>query len=388
MSYWSRIEKNDALLRLFIVMVSIKLLISPWATGDYISSWGILVSYACDGGLMGLVALQLKKFHREYMPLVWVFLLTGITYGLSTFLFTDKPISGAITSHLKIFLPILAVPTAISLAAHSRLNIFRLVYGVCLLVILLIAVGLATFPPSMNRLVAWLPTYFGGLHTSAYVALMSMFCLHALWKFKMLPTYKAWPLIAFLIVLIVFGWGVRTASIACVLYFAGLIASRFLFKNKPFLNAFFPMLIAIPIGLLPMIDQSSVDDVSSGRISMYIAKYDQLMANDLFQWFVGNGYLSDLITTDIWWWAAKGAHSDILTFLVEGGLIYLAGFFFVIVHFVKTQESLAEKLIVVAMLTTSLFSNGVFSRPIAAYLLSLVFVVYFVHQRQRKQHAQ
>lgn len=362
-------------------------MVSPWATGDFISSWGILVSYACDGGLFGLVIVQFHKFQREYMPLVWIFLVTGTTYCVSTFLFTDKSMAGAFTSHLKIFLPMLAIPTALSLVKHTKMNVHRLIYGICLLIILLICVGLATFPPSMNRLEVWLPTYFGGLHTSAYVALMAMFCLHGLWSIKKLPTYKAWPPILFLIALIFVGWGVRTASIGCVLYFAGIATSRFAFKEKPALNAFFPMLIAVPAGLFSQVDQSSVDDVSSGRISMYIAKYDQVMANDVPQWFIGNGFLSDLITTDVWWWAAKGAHSDIITFLVEGGLIYLGGFIYIIIHLIKTQQVLAEKLIVVAMLTTSLFSNGVFARPIASYLFSLVLVIYYFHQQQNKQYA-
>ena len=185
-----------------------------------------------------------------------------------------------------------------------------------------------------------------------------------------------------------FGWGVRTASIGCVLYFVGLLTSRLLFKDKHVLNTFLPLALAFPVGVMPLMDKGSVDDVSSGRISMYIAKYDQLMSNDFFQWFIGNGYLSDLILTDVWWWAPKGAHSDIITFLVEGGLIYLGGFIFVIVHFIRTQKNLAEKLIVVAILSTSLFSNGVFARPIASYLLSLVFVLYFANQQLRNKNAQ
>ncbi len=389
MSNWISLEKNDALLRLFILDVAVKLIISPWATGDFIASWGILISYACDGGLLVLVAIQLKRFPKEHMPLVWVFLGTAFTYSLSTFLFTTESVVGALTNHLKLFLPILAVPTAMSLATHSRLNIFKLVYGINLLVVFLIILGLATFPPSMNRMVAWLPTYFGGLHTSAYVALMTMFCIHALWSYRMLPAYKAWPVMLLLIYLIFTGWGVRTASIGVVMYFVGLTVSRFLFLNRPFLKLFLPLIVAGPIGALPLIDfAGKVDDMSSGRISMYIAKYNQLSNNDFFQWFIGNGYLSDLILTDVWWWAPKGAHSDVISFLVEGGMIYLGSFIFIIVHFIKVNESLAEKLVVVAILSTSLFSNGVFARPIASYLLSMVFVIHYSYRIQKKQNAQ
>ena len=43
----------------------------------------------------------------------------------------------------------------------------------------------------------------------------------------------------------------------------------------------------------------------------------------------------------------------------------------------KMHENLQERLIIIAILSTSMFSNGVFARPIAAYLLSLVFAIYY-----------
>ena len=117
---------------------------------------------------------------------------------------------------------------------------------------------------------------------------------------------------------------------------------------------------------------------------MYIEKYHQLSRNTLAAWFIGNGYLSDLILTDVWWWAPKGAHSDFITFLVEGGIFYLGGFFYCIRTLMKMHANLPEKLIVVAILSTSMFSNGVFARPIAAYLLSLVFVIYYCQKSKNK----
>lgn len=386
MPNWISIEKNDALLRLFIVDISIKLLVSPWATGDYIAAWGTAVSYATDGILLGIVFVQLRRFPKSHLVIFAVFVATALSYALSTFIFTDESMVGALINHLKLYLPFLAVPTAISLATHSRVSVERAAYFMILMIIVLIIIGLATFPPSKNRTELWLPTYFGGLHTSAYVGLMTMFCFHALASYKRLSWFKAVPPMLLLIALITVGWGVRTASIGVVLFFVGQLISRFLFKNRPVMAVFFPLGIAIPAGIFPTLDfAGDINDASSGRIEMYIAKYDQLMANDFLNWIIGNGYLSDLILTDVWWWAPKGAHSDLITFLVEGGLIYFFGFLVVLYQFIKHHNSLPERLIIVAIISTSIFSNGVFARPIAAYLLSIVFVIHYVNKQRLKQ---
>lgn len=387
MSGIGRFHKNNTILKIFILGIALKLLISPWATGDFIASWGIAVSYACDGILLAVVFIQFSRFHKGYLPIFVVFVFTALTYMLSTFLYTDESIAGVFTNHIKTYLPILLIPTAVSLAAHSDMSIEKIVYGICLLVIVLVVIALATFPPSMNRMVPWMPTYFGGLHTTAYVSLITMYCIHALWSFKYLSTIKAVPIMIMLTFLIMFGWGVRTASIGAVIFFAGLATRYFAFYDRPLLSLVFPLALAMPFSVLPMLDFSgSVDEMSSGRISMYIEKYYQLSRNTVPAWFIGNGYLSDLILTDVWWWAPKGAHSDFITYLVEGGLFYLGGFFYCIKTLMKMHENLPERLIILAILSTSLFSNGVFARPIAAYLLSLVFVIYY-SQKLKKSRA-
>ena len=385
MSQTNRIEKNDLLLRMFTLAVVFKLLISPWATGDFISSFGILISYACDGLLIGLVVLQLNRFPKMYLKLIWITLLTGLAFLTSTFLFTNESVISAAINHLKLYLPILAVPTLVSLTSHSRISFNKVIYGICLLILLLIVVGLATFPPSMNRLEQWLPTYFGGLHTTAYVALLTIFAIHGLWHHGLIPAYRAAAIMLFLIGMIFFGWGVRTASIGILIFFGGLIFSKFRFLNRPITSLFLPIGLALGMTVLQLLDfAGDVDQLSSGRISMYIEKYHQVMRNSLPQWFIGNGFKSDLIFTDVWWWEAKGAHSDFITFLVEGGIIYFVGFLMAIAHLFKCHPSIHERLMLMGMLSTSAFSNGVFARPIAAYLLSVVLVIYHMNTRPTK----
>ena len=385
MSGIARIHKNNTVLKIYILGIVLKLVISPWATGDFIASWGIATSYACDGILLSVVFIQFSRFPKGYLPIFVVFVFTALTYTFSTFLYTNESMISGLINHIKTFLPILLIPTAVSLAAHTDMSMEKIVYGICLLGITLVIIALATFPPSMNRMVPWMPTYFGGLHTTAYVSLIIMYCIHALWSFKYLSTIKAVPIMIALTFLIMFGWGVRTASIGAVIFFAGISTRYFTFYERPLLSLVFPLALAMPLSVLPMLDfAGAVDDMSSGRISMYIEKYHQLSRNTLAAWFIGNGYLSDLILTDVWWWAPKGAHSDFITFLVEGGIFYLGGFFYCIRTLMKMHANLPEKLIVVAILSTSMFSNGVFARPIAAYLLSLVFVIYYCQKSKNK----
>ena len=102
---------------------------------------------------------------------------------------------------------------------------------------------------------------------------------------------------------------------------------------------------------------------------MYGEKVIQLSENSLFSWVAGNGSGSDLIETDVWWWAAKGAHSDLITFLVEGGLVYLLCTLFVMYKLYSSFERSNSRFIIIALLFTSTFSNGYLVRPLAAYLL-------------------
>lgn len=390
MHNWISIEKNDALLRLLFLDLALKLVIAPWATGDFATSWGSLLNYATDGILFGIVFMQFRRFPRSYLPIFYLFIFTGITYALSTFFFTDKTIPSSLINHLRLYLPFLLVPATISLVSQSRLDVNRPIYAICWLILILIMLSMVLLPPSYNRLEVWLPSWFGNLHSTGYVALMTGFMLHTLVVYKRISPWLALPIIFVLFLLIAFGWGVRTTSIGFVIYFFGLISSRFLFKNRPLVAVFFPLAIALPVSVLPALDLTGdINQLSSGRIRMYIAKYEQLMANDFSQWFIGNGYFSDLIITDGWWWEEKGAHSDLITFMVEGGLFYFFGFLLVARTFFKNHDSLPERLILIAIFSTSIFSNGVVVRPIAAYLLSLIYALHFSNrQRLAKKHAQ
>ena len=94
-------------------------------------------------------------------------------------------------------------------------------------------------------------------------------------------------------------------------------------------------------------------------------------------WIIGNGAGSDLIETDIWWWAAKGAHSDVITFLVEGGIISLISIMYCC-YWVFIRVDYHGKLIMVGLLFTSVISNGYLVRPEAAYLLCFALALCFV----------
>jgi hypothetical protein len=103
---------------------------------------------------------------------------------------------------------------------------------------------------------------------------------------------------------------------------------------------------------------------------MYAAKLDQLKDNNLTEWLFGRGYGSDLILIDVWWWGQKGAHSDLITYLIENGSIYLIFFFILIL----TLLILPGKLnviycsLIIGYFLSATISNGITSRPLVAYM--------------------
>tara|TARA_R110001592_G_scaffold148193_1_gene372973 strand:- start:4420 stop:4857 length:438 start_codon:yes stop_codon:yes gene_type:complete len=130
-------------------------------------------------------------------------------------------------------------------------------------------------------------------------------------------------------------------------------------------------------------DFRTFDNFTSGRISMYSEKLDQLSNNTFFNWLLGNGAGSDLIMTDFWWWAAKGAHSDFITFLVEGGLIYFGLTSYTVIKFYKLLNRSEGKLLLISFIFTSLISNGYLVRPLPSYLFFFTLAIIYAFFNKR-----
>jgi hypothetical protein len=169
--------------------------------------------------------------------------------------------------------------------------------------------------------------------------------------------------------MISFGWGVRTIALACLLFYSTLIMRRIGLRPAYFL-IIMAILITIILSAMIIFGMLTSEDIvhaTSGRLAMYLERVIFLSNNSFLEWAFGHGAGSDLMDSDVWWWGEKGAHNDFLTFLTEHGVVFLLslmGLVYCLFTLLKCEEG---RVLLLIFLMTSLMSNGYLVRPGAAY---------------------
>jgi hypothetical protein len=117
----------------------------------------------------------------------------------------------------------------------------------------------------------------------------------------------------------------------------------------------------------------SSPSAGSGRFGAWAHRIELLGDRPASELLFGSGPASDRFVTDVWWWEAKDAHSDLLTILIENGAI---GLFVVSATLLTIARGRRWALLpfVSAMGMTSLISNALLARPIHAVLFWFVAV--------------
>lgn len=127
--------------------------------------------------------------------------------------------------------------------------------------------------------------------------------------------------------------------------------------------------VAIVIGH-EFINQGEVtlgEQSGSGRLASWLLRIEILLERPLDDLLLGTGAATDRFYTSVWWWAAKDAHSDLLTLVIEYGLLGLliaASIYATVWKF----TSMHGRAVLLATLTASIVSNALFSRPVHAML--------------------
>lgn len=379
------LDKSKLFANTILFLISLKLIISPWSVGDYQLHAVLILNYFLDSAILLSVIFGAIGSKVGYSFIYKSAIFSGLIYIISTLIYTKASFLDAISAHLKIYLPLLVFPVLLKQLQFDSKGFIGNVKLFSFMTIILIFIGFIFLPVSYNRMVAWLPSYFGGLHSTSYVALMLGFVIYALLLYDEIKPKYAFLLISALSLLIFFGWGVRTATLAMLIFILGLSIDYIRFGDKPILKHVFLFFAAVFFVLIFYFGISDeIDNFSSGRISMYKDKYAQLMSNDFLNWLIGNGAGSDLIETDVWWWAAKGSHSDLITMIVEAGIIYLGVFLWTIFR-VSASQNWQTKCMLAAVLVTSTVSNGIFVRPIAGYIFAIVLVMFVGYELYKKR---
>ena len=350
-------------------------------------------SYSCDMVILLSAFSCITTVPKEFRFFYFAFAILLFLFPLSSYL-NDRSAVDAIKSLLRIFSPLFAFIHYSSYFKDKKKELLNVSLILIVICVLLIFYGFATLPPARNRDDGlggglWWPAYFTNIHTTTYVVISLFFIVYSLYILKHQLVSKFFLISAFIITFyaIAFGWGIRTSTLSLIA-FLGCLAYQKYSKNNGYVHiiSLFVISFICILFFTVLFDFAAMDTISSGRLSMYVAKYHQLSDNSFVNWLIGNGAGSDLIMTKVWWWDAKGAHSDFITSLVEGGVVYLCLFIMIHVKLFQLLKYSQIRYVVISIIITGLFSNGYFDRPLAMYIVIFALVIgYYDSYNKAKQ---
>lgn len=345
------------------------------------SNWTLIFDFV----ILGICFLGFSKVEREFRYAYEMFIVSAIVYVVASVV-GNKDIFTALSNITKPFLPLLLFSYFTSVYAGKAEELLYKIKVLSVVILLLIFYGFAFLPLMANRndgdlINLWWPAYFLDLHTTSYVATSLSFMFFVMIGNKYSEGwFLRFSLMTIPVILtIAFGWGVRTSAISIVFFYSAIAADYFITQKNIQFYYFIIFMLFLASVLFAAGNFELINQVSSGRLDMYSAKIEQLSNNSLLSWMIGNGAGSDLIYTDIWWWAAKGAHNDFLTFIVEGGLVLIGCLLFSFYIIYNNSKSYYTRVMFLAILLPSCFSNAFLVRPIAFYVA--VFPLAYLYLR-------
>lgn len=330
--------------------------------------------------LTPLLLIFIILYNKYYKQSIYFIIVSALAVSINIFTAIIHKVSlfDSLSLSLKFFTPIYFFCALIIYSKRQNNDLRSGLLRILLLCISLSFVAILFFNPSLNRLNNYLPIYFANIHTNSYIITSTLIGF----SYLIYRSQQRLILVLFLtlsVILIYLGYGVRTATIMFVIfclpliYFASDIFKLLIFKILlclPFLAAFF-FLVKV---------EFDWTNFSSGRTLMYQQKINQLRGFNLVDWAIGKGAGADLIQTDVWWWAKKGAHSDFITVLVENGLIYFALMIlsYLMLLILIKRINLIFAALVFSSFFSSIISNGMAFRPHANYIFYFVLAYIYV----------
>src|SRR5690606_11122656 len=115
---------------------------APYVAGELESDLGILVNLLFDIAIIAAVAGRLLATYKKYLTIYAVAALTALTYGISTALYSDESIATFLANHLRVYLPLMALPPLLRGYSLHQEWFLRWIKRTCLMVAILLVVGL------------------------------------------------------------------------------------------------------------------------------------------------------------------------------------------------------------------------------------------------------
>lgn len=380
------------MIKAILIAILAKLLTSPLTSDAAHTQTDSILLYTPDAFILSIsvIILVAQKTNKATAKIISALILTLVSVSISSII-NDKPIIQATTNLFKTLNPFILLLATLAITTEKNAQeIYKNTKALSILIILLTSIGFLLLPASSNRGETWLPAYFSGLHSSSYIVLGGLLCSYSCYKFKQTKENKI-TLIAYgttATYLLLFGWGVRTGLLSLAIFLASLHLSRA--KIDPLLTLITSIAASASIIIIAinfeLISYQEFDIFTSGRLSMYDEKIQFLSNYHLHEWVFGKGFGSDMMLSNIWWWAEKGSHNDFLTFFTENGAMFIATILFTIYTFysklLKTPE---QKAVIVIIIFSSLVSNGYLVRPLPFYCLILPIVLFALTSKKTHQ---
>ena len=303
-----------------------------------------------------------------------------IVLNLITAFKNNIGIIDSIKNTLKLLSPLFFFMILILGSKKSDLKVKNVMYKMFKFCVLLAILALVFFEISMNRKVEQWPIYFSNIHTHSYIIAIALvgfaYLIH-----KSQNKIYLFPFLLFAFFVLYLGYGVRT-----VLIFYLVSVGAFLYANHQFFKFLvFKLLAFVPLFFLVLYflsEQLNLNRFSSGRLDMYKEKFDLLGTYNFSELLFGRGFGSDFIKTESWWWDEKGSHSDILTFLIENGLVYVLFFLIILFNLIYIYNKFKINIIyfslILGYLISSVISNGISTRPLAGYMFFIALAVVYL----------
>lgn len=206
-----------------------------------------------------------------------------------------------------------------------------------------------------------------GVHSSGYVAAAALVGTMVLWQRGWFSTWWSLAIGSPLLVLVA-AYQVRTTWLM-VLAFAAvsvILHARRQARDSSWLLLPIAGLLVVLVGLAFSGDVNMVE-VSSGRTGVYEERLALIAGRPELEFLFGTGPGSEVLPSTIWWWEAKNSHNDFLDLTIQVGFAGVA--FFLLMLIAAGRNLGADGLPLYAMfVASSLFSNGLLSRPFVAVL--------------------
>lgn len=328
-------------------------------------------SYLIDGLLIltSIIAIFKIKFKRESFYLISLasaFLLyvalVNINYQTSL---------SAVVYYSRFWLPIVLYSILLS-AVKDQDNgwVEKSVAGMFFITALGF-IGLFFMPENFNHNEIKLPTYFSGLHKSAYIYICNIMLAMVTYKY-LKPMYRpAWLISVFFMLFMVFkGWEIRTPMLMLVIFVFYVVERSSDTSGKAVIWCAVALFITVIMFFGGDIDWNRV---SSGRLAMWDLKVNMIKARDYYELLFGTGYGSDYVEVE-GWFGEKDSHNNYIQTIIELGFLGLTLLLFNIAFLFKVQTSNLAKAAVLSYTISGLVSNGLIYRLVPSYVFIILLI--------------